>query len=105
MRKKRKKKLTRGQIWWRNLTPNEQAAYIDRKVEEKAKLRLERTKRWLKDNSLKFDCSVCIHGLSGSCSTKDELPNGCEYWANAETSERVDFDLLPPWTNRFKHGE
>ena len=85
--------------WWKSLNSDEKARFIDKKVAAKAEYRIKRTKRWLRDTNLEFDCSVCIHHLSGSCEDESQLPRGCEYWENLIARESVSKKLLPYWVH------
>ena len=97
MAKRKHKKLTKGQKWWRRASSQEKAHFIDKIVTQKRAKRIARTKRWLRDTKSKFDCSVCIHHLSGSCAVEEDLPNGCEYWRDMVADKSVPMDQVPYW--------
>ena len=85
------------QKWWKNLPIGAKKAFIHKKVAEKAEYRINRSKQWLKDNKLTFDCSVCIHHLSKSCEDEKRLSGGCEYWENLVIREVVPLKFQPYW--------
>lgn len=68
------------QKWWKELSDEDKAAYIDKKVLAKAIKRRKRSLRIMKNFGDKYSCKKCFHRLTKSCT--DDLPNGCEFWWN-----------------------
>ena len=85
-RKFRKSKAER-RSWWYSLTPEQQDKYIKGIVEKKAKVRLQKSKKFMKKLGKKFDCNLCIHKLTQSCT--DERKEGCEYFFDAKTGSAI----------------
>lgn len=73
---KKSKKLRRQ--WWKGLSSKEQAEYINKKMEQKAAKRLQRSLTIMRKYGNKYPCSKCFHRKTKSCT--DDLPNGCEHW-------------------------
>ena len=90
---KRHKKLTKGQKWFRSLTPEQQAAYMSKKTAEKdaqkSIFRRNRSIALMKPHAGQYNCKDCIHGKSGSCT--DNLENGCEYFEDLITGRSARF--------------
>jgi hypothetical protein len=79
------------QKWWRELKPEQQAVFINKKVKDKAVRRLKKTLRTMKKYGDLYACSECFHRKVGCCT--DDMPNGCEYWFNPK-SNKVGLALL-----------
>ncbi len=64
-------------------------------IENKNKLKHERNKKRsieLMKHHPGYSCSDCFHGLMECCI--DNLPNGCEFWFNADTGEYFPIEQL-----------
>ncbi len=81
---KKKSKQSR-QKWWKKQSPEKQAAFIDKKVLAKAVTRRNKSLKIMKKFGNKYPCSKCFHRATKSCT--DDLPNGCEYWFNPNSSK------------------
>lgn len=68
------------QKWWRNLTNEEKAMYIETVQKRKAVKRRNKSLLKMKKYGDKYKCSECFHRKTGSCT--DDLPCGCEFWFN-----------------------
>jgi len=69
------------QNWWRKLNPEQQEAFISKRVDKK---RIKRNKlmiRSMKAKGIKFDCKKCCHGIGGHCTDQTEI--GCTYFYDA----------------------
>jgi hypothetical protein len=73
------------QKWWKRQSPEEQTAFIEKKVLEKAIKRRKKSLRIMKKYGDKYSCKKCFHRATKSCT--DDLPNGCEYWFNPNTKK------------------
>ena len=66
--------------WWNKLNTEQQNSFISKKVEDKRLKRNRETAKSMKRLKLSFDCKLCIHGLTESCT--DRPKNGCLYFAD-----------------------
>ena len=57
---------------------------IERKNKEKTIKRKQVSLAVMVKYEQKYQCSSCFHSKGGSCT--DNLPNGCEYWYNPQSS-------------------
>ncbi len=72
--------------WWKNQSPEKQAAFIEKKILEKRDIRLQRTLETMKKWGNKYPCGECFHGLIKSCTYS--LPNGCRHWFNPNSKKK-----------------
>ncbi len=73
------------QQWWANLSNEDRSAYLDRILEKKAEKRRAKSIKLMKNKH--FDCKLCIHSLTQSCT--DNLKNGCEYFYDASIRREI----------------
>lgn len=66
------------QNWWKNLTPEQQISFIDKKVAEKALKRQKKSIKLMKQHKIHHNCNFCLHRKTQSCT--NNLPDGCEYY-------------------------
>jgi len=83
MGKKRKSR----QKWWKKQSSEQKASFIDKKVLAKAIKRRKKSLKIMKKHGDKYLCSKCFHRATKSCT--DDLPNGCEYWYNPNSSKTL----------------
>ena len=66
--------------WWNKLNPEQQNAFVSKKVEQKRLNRNRLMVKSMKRLNLSYDCKHCIHGLTESCT--DRPKNKCLYFAD-----------------------
>ena len=66
--------------WWNKLNAEQQNGFIAKNVEDKRLKRNIVMAKSMKRLNLKYDCKLCIHGLTESCIDKPK--NGCLYFAD-----------------------
>jgi hypothetical protein len=71
------------QRWFNNLSEEDKKAFIDKKIEEKAQKRAEKSK--LFRGTDRFNCLSCIHYKTGSCEDW-QADKVCNWFDNPEDS-------------------
>ena len=77
MRHKTKKQR---QDWWNGLTEDQQGLQLSVWQKDKKDRRDKKSLQTMKRLNLNYDCKICIHGLTESCT--DRPKNGCLYFAD-----------------------
>lgn len=68
------------QLWFKRLSPEQRNKFVEKKVQEKSKIKLQKMKVEINKSGKCYDCKKCFHGQIESCTDQPIFPKGCLYF-------------------------